>query len=122
MPNLIGSDLEFVGGARIGGLPPAIAPGQAATFEQLGGGGSAPIESAIVSLPAQQQNLETTIVRLGTLPTQSIRAWLGSTADNEIALLEGVSVMAECQTNAITIVLDCRYFESGDIKINYQVI
>lgn len=122
MPNLVGSDLQFVGGARIGGLPPAIAPGQAATFEQLGGGGSAPVESAIVNLPTQKQSLETTIARPGTLPTQNVRAWLGSTADNEIAMLEGVNVMAECQTDVITIVLDCRYFESGDIKINYQVI
>lgn len=114
------SNLFFANGAKIEGLPPATAPGQPATFEQLGGG--VPVEVAIVNIPTQAQAHEAEIARPGTLATQNIRAWLGSTPDNELSLLEGVAVNAECKNGAIALFISCRYFEAGNIKINYQVI
>lgn len=118
----VASDLNFVGGAKIGGLPPATAPGEAATYEQIGG--QSQVELVTVLLPDQVQSYEASIARPGTLPTQNLRAWLaptGDTDDNDLWQLEGVQINGMCQTDEIVLFISCQYFESGNIKINYQV-
>lgn len=119
----IGSDLVFVNDSKITGLLPATAPGQPIVFEQMVGTVSA-VESVTIVLPNQLQSYEISIARVGTLANQNIRAWLAGTIDsddNDLWQLEGVMVNAECLTDAVQLFLSCQYFESGNIKINYQV-
>lgn len=123
MSILVASDLTFVDGARIGGLPLATAPGQPATYEQIGGGGgSTPIESVDLLLGMQTQSHEQTVVRLGTLPTQNVRCWLASSIDSDLWQLENVSIAAECQVDSVIFYLSSVYFESGIITVKYQVL
>jgi hypothetical protein len=116
----IGGEIsELPIGDGIGGLPPATAPGEPLTFEQLGGG--VPIESATLNLSGQVTSHEQTLPRAGTLPSQSVRAWLADSADNEVWQLEGVNINAVAGADEITFYLSCRYFESGAININFEV-
>jgi hypothetical protein len=121
MPKRINQDYDFQGN-RIGGLPQAIAPGQALTYEQLGGGVAT--ESATLTLLTQSQSHEQVFARPGTLATQSIRVWLAPTLptdDNDLWQLEGVTLSAQCNVDQITVFFSSQFKEFGNIKINYQV-
>ena len=115
----VASDYEFIGGAKIDCLPVATAPGQPLTFEQLGGGGS--IESATLTLDRQSMSHEQVLSRPGTLPIQSVRAWLVDSTDNDVWQLERVNINAIAETDQITFYLSCQYFESGSINVNFKV-
>ena len=115
----VASDYEFIGGAKIDGLPVATAPGQPLVFEQLGGG--APVESVTLALGRQSKSHEQVLPRSGTLPSQSVRAWLVDSGDNDAWQLEGVNINAVAGTDEITFYLSCQYFESGNINANFEV-
>jgi hypothetical protein len=83
-----------------------------------------PIEQAIIILPNQTTSVEQVVDRIGTTVSQSLRCWLGATSDtdeNELWQLEGVSVSGLCGVDQITFFISCQTFESGPIKISYQV-
>jgi hypothetical protein len=83
-----------------------------------------PIEQAIVTLPDQTTSHEGIVARVGTTVSQSVRCWLGSTVDtdeNDLWQLEGVLVSGLCGVDQITFFVSCQTFESGPIKISYQV-
>jgi hypothetical protein len=118
----IGHNHNYFGDARINGLPPAIANGQPLTYEQLGG--SVLMEQATLNLPSQVQTHEQTVARPETLATQQIKVWLAPTLDtddNDLWQLESVNIDAQCATDQVTFFFSSLYFESGDIKINYEV-
>jgi hypothetical protein len=80
--------------------------------------------AATITIPYAQNSYEQTISVPGVLSTQSVMVWLVSTTDfdeNEQSFLEGVTVSGNCQTNAITFIFSSRDFESGPIKLMYQV-
>jgi hypothetical protein len=114
-----GAMSELPSGDTVGGLPVATAPGQPLVFEQLGGG--APIESVTLALGRQSMSHEQVLTRSGTLPSQSVRAWLVDSGDNDVWQLEGVNINAVAGTGEITFYLSCQYFESGNINANFEV-
>jgi hypothetical protein len=56
----------------------------------------------------------------GTLPSQSVRAWLVDSDDNDVWQLEGVNINAVAGTDEITFYLSCQYFESGNINVIFR--
>jgi hypothetical protein len=119
------SDQLFTNGARIAGLPPAIANGQPLTYEQLGG--SVPVEPATLTFPYDQagQSLVQAVPRPGALPSQSCECWFASTTEddeNEIEMLEGVTLRANCEVDKITFFISSPDIESGVFKIKYRLI
>jgi hypothetical protein len=111
------SDQDFGNNQRITNLPPASAPGQPVVYEQLNGVASADI---VLGLPPGQHH-EYILSAPEVMPNQSVKAWLGSTEENELWQMEGVLINAECQVGQIVFLVSCQYFESGLIRINYEV-
>jgi hypothetical protein len=114
----IASDLDFNNARRITNLPPAIAPGQPATYEQLGGGIT---ETVVLALAEQAQSAEWTITRPGTTAAQTVKAWLTDHLDNELWQLETATIVASCSLSAVTFYFSSQYFEFGNIKVNFEV-
>jgi YD repeat-containing protein len=121
------SDQRFTAGARIIGLPPAVADGQPVVYEQLSAITSISAESAVLTFPYDQagRSLSQTITRPGTLPTQSCQCWFDSTTEddeNEVEMLENVYLMANCSLNAVTFYINSPDIESGVFKIKYRIV
>jgi hypothetical protein len=119
------SDQQFASGAKITGLPPATAAGQPLTFEQLGG--IAPPESAIITIPrldGGSRLWDQEVSRPGTSPSQSCECWFASTSiedENEIDMLQGVTIQANCGVDKIVFSLASPDIEIGEFKIKYRI-
>jgi parallel beta-helix repeat protein len=74
-----------------------------------------------LTLDRQSMSHEQVIVRPGTLPTQSVRAWLVDSIDSDVWQLEGVNINAVAGTDQITFYLSSQYFESGNINAFFEV-
>lgn len=106
-----------------GALPAATVAGQPLNFSQLGG--AAAIEQATIPLPSQVQTYEYTVARIGTLPTQQVKAWFSPTLssdDNDLWQLETCLINAQCDTDSVSFFFSSNYNESGNIKVSYQVL
>jgi hypothetical protein len=83
-----------------------------------------PIEQTVLNLLIQTTSHEEVITRIGTTKAQSVRCWLGATLDtdeNDLWQLEGCNVSGLSDVDQITFFVSCQTFESGPIKISYQV-
>jgi hypothetical protein len=89
------------------------------TLEGIPGG--AAVESTTLTLDRQSMSHEQILSRPGTLPTQSVRAWLVDSIDNDVWQLENVNINAIAETDQITFYLSSQYFESGSINVNFEV-
>lgn len=81
----------------------------------------ATIEQVTLVLIGQTQTHEQILSRPGTLPSQSVQAWLGSSIDNELWQLGGVTVNAVCEVDQVVFYLSCQFFESGNINVFFKV-
>jgi hypothetical protein len=82
------------------------------------------IQQVTLNLPRQVQSHEQVVAQFGILPTNSVKAWLAPTVDtdnNDLWQLENVNIDAQCNVNQITFFFSSLYFESDDIKVNYEV-
>jgi hypothetical protein len=124
----IGSDLTFVNGAKINGLPPATAPGQPATFEQLsGGGGGGSIETIALDfglIPVSSKVF--TFARSGA--TESQRVMIGVSAkmpagvDLDELEMDSINVSAFVSAvDTITVLATSSGLLTGQRNFNYQV-
>lgn len=127
MSKLVFTDYDFQGN-RIDGLPPAIAPGQPLTYEQLGGGGGSTIHSVEInfgSIPIYSKT--TTFTHAGATVGQKVL--IGVSANMPVGVdldeLEMDSIFVAARVSAvgtIEVIAVANGRISGKRNFNYQVV
>lgn len=121
MAILVLSDQDYSSGAKITGLTPATANGQPLTYEQLGG---SVVNLATITVPALAIDWVQSIPVSGVTSSNTVQCWFAATSEsdeNELDLMQGMTVAAIAGTDSIAFCWSSPVEEIGAFKINYIV-